>query len=74
MDSKGTVVFTGFRNKDLEKKLQDDGYEVSESLTKDTSFLLIPIEGHKSSKVEKAKKYGVTIVPVNEFIRNNYHI
>lgn len=69
--SKGRIVFTGFRNKSLEEKLEAGGFEVSETLTKDTYALIVPVEGYSSSKVDKAEKYGVTILSVNQLLNGD---
>lgn len=64
------IRFSGFRDSALEDMLRDFGYDAdgNAGVTKDTSILLVPYEGYNSgSKCEKAKKYGVKIVPVNTF-------
>ena len=63
------IRVTGFRNKLLEQQLIDMGHDISDgSVTKDTDILLVPSQDHKSSKVDKAIKYGVKIIPVNDFV------
>ena len=65
------IRFTGFRNKGLADELNNMGHDAGEgSVTKGTDILLIPVEGFNSSKIEKAKKYGIPIIPVDDFITN----
>lgn len=57
---KGTVVFTGFRDADLEAKLLAKGYKVSDTVKSDTKAVLIsdkedPLTA-TSTKIDKAKK------------------
>lgn len=66
------IRMTGFRDKDLIEIYKNKGYDIGEgSVTKDTNILLVPTISHNSSKVTKAKSYGVTIMGVDEF-RNKY--
>lgn len=70
-----SVVFTKVRNEEIEKFIEEYGGVVSDSLTKDTSLLVIPEKGVKSSKITKAEKYGIPIIPINDvikYIKNNY--
>lgn len=65
---------TGFRDSQLMSVLNmDERVDADDSagVTKDTSILLIPIEGFKSSKVDKAIKYGVKVVPVKDFLEHS---
>lgn len=66
------VVATGFRDKELFALLRQKGFDAPDngSLTKDTDILLVPIEGHTSSKTQKAMSYGIQIIPVQEFVSN----
>ena len=70
-----SVVFTKIRDEELESFIEEYGGIVSDSLTKNTSLLVIPVTGVKSSKVSKAEKYGVPVVPVAEvknYIKENF--
>lgn len=45
--------------------------EISDgSVTKDTSVLLVPMEGFQSGKVKNANKYNIPVVPINLFMSN----
>jgi len=62
-----TIVFSGFRDKDMERKINKEGGEVSKSLTQKTSILLIKDINDETSKTEKAKKMNILILPIIEF-------
>jgi NAD-dependent DNA ligase len=66
---KGLVCFTGFRDAALEKRLTAAGYEVTDTVTKKTTVLVIPDAGSESSKVDKAQKAQIPIKKVSEFVR-----
>lgn len=45
--------------------------EISDgSVTKDTSVLIVPMEGYQSGKVKTANKYNIPVVPINLFMAN----
>ena len=70
-----SVVFTKIRDDVVEKFIKDNGGVVTDSLTKDTSLLIVPAIGVSSSKVTKAEKYGIPIVNVEdayEYISDMY--
>ena len=64
--SRFSVVFTGFRDKDKEKFILSHGGEVTENVTKKTSFVIVPSYDYKSGKIDKANKYGIPIILVND--------
>lgn len=72
--SDGKVIrMTGCR---LDKSIQEDlinkGHDVSDgSVTKKTDILLVPSAEFKSTKVDKARSYGVTIIPIDDFSVDN---
>jgi DNA ligase (NAD+) len=66
---KGLICFTGFRDAALEKRLAAAGYEVTDTVTKKTTVLVIPDAGSESSKVDKAQKAQIPIKKVSEFVR-----
>lgn len=71
--AKKQIRFTGCRDSSLETKLTAMGYDCSGKLgiTKSTDILLIPYEGYnEGSKMVKAKKYGIRIVPIQDFSNN----
>lgn len=75
--SKFKVAFTKVRDENLEKFTLEHGGTVVDSLTKDTDVLVVPTIGVSSSKVDKAKKYNIDIVPIDsyqDYIINNFEI
>ena len=71
--AKYKIRFSGFRDPELAEAISrftDIDCDDSSGVTKDTTILLVPNVGTKSSKVDKAIKYGIPIVPVNDFLDN----
>lgn len=64
------IVISGFRNEAFIKTLIDNGYDASDSysLTKDTFCLITNNPNSTSGKVTKAKKYGIPIMSIAEFV------
>ena len=56
---KGRVCFTGFRDKELENQLIENGWDIG-GCSKD-SILIVPDLDYTSDKVRKAKELGLTI-------------
>lgn len=70
-----SVAFTKIRDEEMENMIKEYGGIINDSLTKDTSILVIPEKGVKSSKVLKAEKYGIPVVPIYElknYIEENF--
>ena len=61
------VVFTGVRDKELEKKIEDGGGNVKSGVTKSVNYLIVKDKDSKSSKVEKAKELKIKIITLEEF-------
>ena len=61
-----SVCFTKVRNDTIEKYIVDNGGEVTDTVTKKTDLLVVPMIGVKSSKVSKAEKYGIPIISIDE--------
>ena len=63
-------VFTGFRNTDFEHKVTSLGGDVCDSVTKATTCL-VTLNGDQQSsgKSVKAKKYGIQIIQLSEFVK-----
>ena len=67
VEAKGVLCFTGFRNKEFEASCVQKGYTVSDTLTKKTTFLIVPdTDGYTSTKVEKAKSLGIPVVSLSK--------
>lgn len=66
---KGKVCFSQVRDPKFESELINKGYDVSDSLTKSTNYLIVPSLDVVSNKIEKAKKYGIEILTLEQAIR-----
>jgi DNA ligase (NAD+) len=63
------IIFTGFRNKDLEKVITDLGGSITTSVSKNTDILVAKDLSDNSSKIVKAKELGITIYSKDEFMK-----
>lgn len=63
---KGKVCFSQVRDHKFESELINKGYEVTDSLTKSTDYLIVPSLDVISSKITKAKKYGIQILSLEQ--------
>ena len=63
---KGKVCFSQIRDPQFESQLINNGYEVVNSITKTTDYLIVPSLDVVSSKITKAKKYGLKVLSLNE--------
>ena len=70
------ACFTKIRpNDDLSDFITVKGGLATDTLTKDVDFLVIPMKGVTSSKTEKAQKWGIPVIALNEcesYINENY--
>ena len=60
--------FSGFRDAKLKVKLMDEGNCVVDTLTKEVNILVVKDINETSSKIEKARKYGIEIVELKKLI------
>lgn len=65
------IVFTGFRNKDLEEYIAARGGEISSGVSKKTTIVVCKDIEEDSSKTKKAKELGVPLIQVDDFMRSN---
>ncbi len=63
------VGFTGFRSKELEAKIVQQGGTITQGVTKQTTILLVANTSTTSSKAEKARAKGVKILSADEFTK-----
>lgn len=59
---KGQYVMSGFRDAELQAKLQVAGWKEQDRLTKATTILLVPDTANETQKVKAAREAGVRIV------------
>ena len=65
-DYAGKIAMSGTRDKEVKEGLEFSGYEVQDNLTKDCVGLIIPDKNFTSSKVNKAKEWGIKIYTLEE--------
>ena len=63
---KGKVCFSQVRDPKFESELINNGYEVVNSITKTTDYLIVPSLDVVSSKITKAKSYGIQIMSLDQ--------
>lgn len=62
------IVMTGAKDKTLKKKFDELGIKLSTSVSKNTDFVIVSSMDETTSKMEKAKKLGVSIVFAKDFM------
>ena len=65
---KGAFCFTGFRDKELAKKLDDLGYKELSSVTKQCTLLVAKDISSGSGKLKKAEKQGCKVISLAQLI------
>ena len=60
-------IFTGFRNKDYEKIIVENGGKIVTAISKSTNYLIVKNKTEKSGKIDKATELGVKILDIPEF-------
>ena len=63
-----TIVITGFRNKELEEKLKNIGAKIGTTVSKNTHMVIAKDKDDETGKVLEAKKLGIQIMNMDEFI------
>ena len=67
---KKNIVFTGFRNSDLEQYLESHKIAVKNTINSDTFLLITKDKLGKSSKIQEAQKKKIKILTLEEFLKN----
>jgi len=62
-------VFSGIRNKELEKIIEDSGGKISNTISKKTTALIVKDKNENTTKIQNAIKYNIPIIIYNEFIK-----
>lgn len=63
------IVFTGFRNADLETTIKANSGTLGGGVNSKTTILLVKDKGSTSEKIKKAKEQGVKIMTADEFVK-----
>jgi len=67
-----TIVMSGFRDADIQDKLEGMGVKISSSVSKNTDYLVVKNQDtidEATGKVEKAKEAGVKIITKDQLIK-----
>lgn len=64
-----SIVFTGFRNKEWEQKVEELGGKMGSGVSKKTGMVVAADKDEDSGKVTKAKELGVTLLSKEEFVK-----
>jgi len=63
------VVITGFRNKDIQKFIEDNDGTVTGAVSKNTELVITVDDAEETAKLKEAKKIGIPIMTKTEFIK-----
>lgn len=61
-----SFCFSGFRDDDIEKKLKAKGGRIASGVNKKLDFLVVRNKNGTTSKIEKAKDYGIKVVDLDD--------
>ena len=62
-----TFIFSGFRNKEYEKAIVDNGGNVTTAISKNTSYLVVKDKTDNTAKIIKARELGIKILNIEDF-------
>lgn len=60
-------IFSGFRNKEYEKIIADNGGKVATSISKNVNYLIVKDKNENSAKIIKARELGISILNIEDF-------
>ncbi len=61
-------VFSGFRNQDYNKKIENMGGIIADGITKKTNYLVVKSLDESTSKTKKATEQGITILSEEQLV------
>lgn len=67
---KKNIVFTGFRNNELEKVLEKNGFAVNSNINSETVLVIKKDSSCNSSKVQEAEKKKLKVITLDTFLKN----
>ena len=68
------IVFTKIRNKNIEDEIKSRGGKISNSVTKNTTIVVIKDLNTTSLKIQKAKELGIKIITLEDFAKIIYKV
>lgn len=63
------IVFTGFRDEDLESYIVKRGGQITSSVSKNTNYVIVKDASKSTSKIEKAVSLGVVVISRDDFVK-----
>jgi DNA ligase (NAD+) len=64
------IVFTGFRDKDIQTALEKIGAKISESVSKNTDLVVASDPNEQSGKINKANELNIKVISKEDFIKS----
>ena len=64
-----SVAFTGFRSEELKQKILQNRGSATDTITKETSILLVSSLALNTAKVQKARASGIKIMTADQFVK-----
>ena len=61
------IVFSGFRDKEMETFIKNKGGKLLNNVSKDTNFLIVKDKNNQSGKLDEATKKEIPIYSIDEF-------
>lgn len=65
------IIFTGFRSKELEKIIENNGGKITTSISKNTTLVVAEDINESGSKLQKARDIGIKIISKSDFIKDH---
>ena len=63
------IVFSGFRNKELQQQLEDKGHKIVDTINKSTHMLIVKDKNKISTKIKKANANNIPVYNLEEFLQ-----
>ena len=61
------IVLTGFRDEDIQNKIEENGGTLQSTINKGTTLLIIKNKETSGSKIKKAKELNIKIITLDDF-------
>ena len=66
------IVITGFRDKDLQEKIELMGGNIQSGVSSKTTLIIAKNPNGNSSKIKKGKELKINIVDIEKFMKTYY--